>query len=88
MRTLETPLDVLFQPGNEQILEHTCFEQHAFFGRFIGCFMTTDGVVQAAGFRRMNEERRRSVENWNAFQGPLWDVTATGATDRGYRATS
>ena len=29
--------------------------------------MTTDEVVKAAGFRRMNEENRWHVENWNAL---------------------
>ena len=31
--------------------------------------MTTEGVVKAAGFRRMNEESRWNVDNWNALRG-------------------
>ena len=31
--------------------------------------MTTDGVVKAAGFRRMNEESRWNVGSWNALRG-------------------
>ena len=42
-------------------------------GRYLGhhartgsiLIMTTDGVVKAVGFRRMNEESRWNVENWN-----------------------
>ena len=41
--------------------------------------MTTDGVVKAAGFRRMNEESRWNVDNWNALRGLPWDVTEPGA---------
>ena len=41
--------------------------------------ITTEGVVKAAGFRRMNEESRWNVDSGNAFRGLLWDVTETGA---------
>ena len=41
--------------------------------------MTVDGVVKAAKFRRMNEESRWNVDNWNALRGLPWDVTETGA---------
>ena len=41
--------------------------------------MTTDGVVKAAGFRRINEESRWNVDSWNALRGFPWDVTETGA---------
>ena len=45
-------------------------------GRFLGhrarlgsiLIMTTDGVVTAAGFRRMNEESRWNVDSWNALR--------------------
>ena len=58
-----------------------------YVGRYLGhhartgsiLIMTTEGVVKAAGFRRMNEENRWNVENWNALRGPLWDVIETGA---------
>ena len=40
--------------------------------------MTIDGVVKGAGFRRMNEETRWNVDNWNALRGLPWDVTETG----------
>ena len=41
--------------------------------------MITDGVVKAAGFRRMNEESRWNVDKWNALRGVPWDVTERGA---------
>ena len=41
--------------------------------------MTIDGVMKAARFRRMNEESRWNVDNWNALRGLPWDVTETGA---------
>ena len=37
--------------------------------------MTTDGVVKAAEFLRMNEESRWKVDNRNALRGLLWDAT-------------
>ena len=48
-----------------------------YVGRYLGhharagsiLIMTSDGVVKAAVFRRMNEESRWNVENWNAFRG-------------------
>ena len=36
--------------------------------------MTTDVVVRAAGFRRMNEESRWNVHSWNALRDLPWDV--------------
>ena len=39
----------------------------------------TDGVVKAAGFRRMNEENRWNVDSWNALRGLSRDVTERGA---------
>ena len=58
-----------------------------YVGRYLGhhaktgsiLIMTTDGVVKAAGFRRMHEESRLNVENWNALRGLPWDVTETRA---------
>ena len=58
-----------------------------FVGRYLGhhartssiLIMTTDGVVKAAGFRRMNEESRWNVENWNALRGLPWDAIETEA---------
>ena len=58
-----------------------------YVGRYLGhhartgsiLIMTTDGVVKAAGFRRMNEENRWNVDSWNALRGLPWDVTATEA---------
>ena len=58
-----------------------------YVGRYLGhhartgsiLIMTTDGVVKAAGFRRMNEESRWNDDNWNALRGLPWDVTETGA---------
>ena len=41
--------------------------------------MTTDGVVKAARFPRMNEESRWNVENWNTLRGLPRDVTETEA---------
>ena len=41
--------------------------------------MTTDGVVKAAGFRRMNEENRWNVDSWNALRCLPSDVTERGA---------
>ena len=41
--------------------------------------MTTDGVVKAAGFRRMNVANRWNVDSWNALRGLHWDVTERGA---------
>ena len=41
--------------------------------------MTTDGVVKAAGFRRMNEKSRWNIENWNSLRGLCRDVTETAA---------
>ena len=41
--------------------------------------MITDGVVTAAGFRRMSEESRWNVEDWNDLCGVPWDVTERGA---------
>ena len=40
--------------------------------------MTTDGVVKAA-FRRLNEENRWNVENWNVLRGLPWYATETEA---------
>ena len=48
-----------------------------YVGRILGHYtrtgsiliMTTDGVVKAAGVRRMNEVSRWNVDNWNARQG-------------------
>ena len=58
-----------------------------YVGRYLGhhvrtgsfLIMTTDGVVKAAGFRRMNEENRWNDDRWNALRGLLWDVTERGA---------
>ena len=41
--------------------------------------MTTDGVVNTAGFRRMDVENRWSVDKWNAPRGLLWEVSERGA---------
>ena len=54
-----------------------CIGHHARTGSIL--IMTTDGVVKAAGGRRMNEENRWNAENWNALRGLLWNVTETGA---------
>ena len=62
-------------------------QQKLYLGRDLGhhartgsiLIMTTEEVVEAAGFRRMNEENRWSVEHWNALRGLPWDVTETGA---------
>ena len=40
--------------------------------------MTTDGVLKAAGVRRMNIENRWNVDSWGALRGLLWDVTEKG----------
>ena len=34
--------------------------------------MTKDGVVNAEGFRRMNDENRWNVDSWNALRGLPW----------------
>ena len=55
-------------------------------GRYLGfhartgsiLIMTTEGVVKAAGLRRLNEENRCNVENWNALRRLSWDVTKRG----------
>ena len=49
-----------------------CLGHRARIGSIL--IMTTDGVVKAAGFRRMNEENRWNAGNWNALRGLLWDV--------------
>ena len=41
--------------------------------------MTTDGLVKAAGLRRMHVENRRNVDSWDALRGLPWDVTERGA---------
>ena len=53
------------------------FGHHARTGSIL--IMTTDGVLKAARFRKMNEESRRNVDNWNALRGLPWGVTETGA---------
>ena len=48
-----------------------------YVGRYLGhnartgsiLIMNTDGVVKATGFRRMHEDNRWNVENWNALRG-------------------
>ena len=58
-----------------------------YVGRFLGhhartgsiLIMTIDGVVKAAGGRKMNEESRRNVGKLNALRGLPWDVPDTGA---------
>ena len=63
-----------------------------YVGRYLGghharngsiLIMTTDRVVKAVGFRRMNEESRWNVDNWNAVRGLPWDVTETEAEAAG-----
>ena len=62
-------------------------QRELYVGRYLGhhartgniLIMTTDGVVKAAGFRRMNEESRWNDDNLNALRGLPWDVTDTGA---------
>ena len=54
-----------------------------YVGRYLGhhartdsiLIMTFDGVVKAAEFRKMNEESRWNVDNWNAHRGLHWNVT-------------
>ena len=41
--------------------------------------MATDGVVKAAGVRKMSVENRWNVDNWGTPRGFLLDVTERGA---------
>ena len=50
---------------------------HARIGSFL--IMTTDGVLKAAGFRRMNVENRWNVDAWGALRDLPWDVAERGA---------
>ena len=50
-----------------------CLGHHARIGSIL--ITTTDGVVNAAGFRRVHVENRWIVDSWDALRGLPWDVT-------------
>ena len=54
-----------------------CLGHHARIGSIR--IMSTDGVVKAAGFRRMNGKSRWNVDSWNTLRDLFWDVTEGGA---------